>query len=438
MHRFNLDPARFDGFISRHIKYSILIVIRKLRGNCVIRGMNELAVMEVDLPLHPIQYFDSHCHLQLDAIYSQRHRVISTAKDRGVHRFATCATCPGEDWGRIEYLSSEYSHCVHASYGLHPLWINDYINSRVASQIKLTSKKISCCRNDKSLTVIPDNCVKLNDPVSICSECQVSLPPSSSELNLTPEEIPSASEKFNELSRSDDSYITHLVLNEISRDLTSILTNYPNAGVGEFGIDKRLMPGKKSSRYSAVPLNRQIAIFEAHLAIAIDLQRPATIHCVGCWGTLFDSVSEVIKKHCSILKVCPPIILHSCNTISIDVAKRFAKLENIYFSFCGSHLTDKILDILRIIPPKRLLIESDSPDQMISTQQIHQIIESTQLAPIREYCSHLLAQSYSNNEPSLLPLLCEYLAQKLGISHSELAHLTETNSSPIFAFPKHG
>jgi TatD DNase family protein len=129
---------------------------------------------------------------------------------------------------------------------------------------------------------------------------------------------------------------------------TLLLTN-PEAGVGECGLDAK-------SRTS--PLDIQIPVFSRQLALARELNRPITIHCVGAWGRLID-----------LLKQSPPPdrwLLHAFNG-SRETARQLAK-TGAFFSISARALDPRnpsILDVFQAIPPDRILLESDAPNHPI-------------------------------------------------------------------------
>ncbi|CAM9292862.1 unnamed protein product, partial [Ectocarpus fasciculatus] len=149
-------------------------------------------------------------------------------------------------------------------------------------------------------------------------------------------------------------------------ELTYMLEKHPRAGVGECGLDKRITINKKSSLTAApVSLDFQKRIFIAHLDIAIQYNRFIVCHCVGSWGALYETIlskyREVRRSDAALL--WPPVILHSCNGISIDMAQLFtANIEHIFFSFSAGHISPKLCELIQCIPREQILIETDSPD----------------------------------------------------------------------------
>ena len=125
------------------------------------------------------------------------------------------------------------------------------------------------------------------------------------------------------------------------------MESHPNAGVGEIGLD-RWIEGHDPKVQSEV--------FLPQLALAAELNRPATIHCLRAWGAL----DELLRTH--------PLpkrgfLLHAYGGPQEMVAG-FAKLGG-YFSFNAYFLHERKArqrEVFRHIPADRLLVETDAPD----------------------------------------------------------------------------
>jgi TatD DNase family protein len=125
------------------------------------------------------------------------------------------------------------------------------------------------------------------------------------------------------------------------------LTEFPQAGVGEFGLDRWI---------EGHDLAAQTEVFLPQLALAVELNRPATIHCLKAWGAL----EELLRAH--------PLpkrgfLLHAYGGPGEMVAG-FAALGG-YFSFDAYFLGGRKArqrEVFRHIPADRLLVETDAPD----------------------------------------------------------------------------
>jgi len=167
----------------------------------------------------------------------------------------------------------------------------------------------------------------------------------------------------------------------------------PSASVGEIGLDGWVKgPG----------IGVQRPVFMDQLALAGELQRSATIHCLKAWGPLF----EVFEQ-------CPPprrFLMHSFNG-SLEVAEKLIPL-GAYFSFSGHFLQprkSKVVDVFRRLPLERILIETDAPD----------------MTPPEQFVSHPLEGGL--NHPGNLPVVGLALAGVLGLSPGQLQVRTTDN-----------
>lgn len=144
--------------------------------------------------------------------------------------------------------------------------------------------------------------------------------------------------------------------------LRECLEQFPRAGVGEIGLD-RWKPD--------LPWDGQEEIFIAQLRIAAELNRPASIHCLQAWGPLVEALEKSPRPECGFL-------LHSYSG-SAELVPRLARL-GAYFSLPGYFAHDRKTrqrETFRHVPPDRLLIETDAPDQLLPPERIsHPLVDS--------------------------------------------------------------
>lgn len=132
------------------------------------------------------------------------------------------------------------------------------------------------------------------------------------------------------------------------------------AGVGEIGLDRWIVDGVRPddpriAGLRVAPMDEQAEVFAAQLALAAELNRPASIHCVQAFGALLD-----------VLKATPlparGFLLHGYGGPA-EMVKSFADL-GAYFSFNIELLQPRHharLDNFRTFPADRLLVETDAP-----------------------------------------------------------------------------
>ena len=142
-------------------------------------------------------------------------------------------------------------------------------------------------------------------------------------------------------------------------ELLHFLDNIPHACVGECGLDRWIENHN---------ITLQKEIFITQLEIATQRNLPLSIHCLKAWGALID----ILESH-----QLPErgFLIHSYGG-SAELVPRLAKL-GAYFSFSGYFLHEKksnILDVFKVVPPDRLLMETDAPDMLPPESSItHQL-----------------------------------------------------------------
>ncbi len=178
------------------------------------------------------------------------------------------------------------------------------------------------------------------------------------------------------------------------RDIAGIRVELARGAVaiGECGLDYH---------YDHSPRDRQVAAFEAQLALARESTRPVVVHTrdaeVDTLAMVTDAGRAGVRG-----------VLH-CFTGSHGLA-RAALSVGWYVSFSGIVTFRKWTDdaLVRLVPDDRLLVESDAP----------------YLAPV--------PQRGRRNEPSWVPPSIERVAAIRGIDAEALAVLTATNTRRLF------
>ncbi len=178
----------------------------------------------------------------------------------------------------------------------------------------------------------------------------------------------------------------------------------PASAVGEIGLDR----SKQGLSYDG-----QEEAFLVQWRLASRLNRPASIHCQHAWGRLMDLVRANPGPQCGWL-------LHSFGG-SQEWIPELHRL-GAYFSFSGSFLNPRktrLRETFRHVPPDRLLIETDAPNQPL-------------VSPLS---SHLLQtdQGQILNHPANLRVVYEELARFLGLDPQIMAAQVESNFQRLFA-----
>jgi len=175
--------------------------------------------------------------------------------------------------------------------------------------------------------------------------------------------------------------------------LEELLTRYPQASVGEIGIDHAI-----ENRNDA----EQERVFLAQLEMARKFDRPVTIHCRRAWGRLIELLD--------VFGELPRGMLIHCFGGSAEVAQELVK-RGAYLSFSGSITrpnAKRAGSAIRAVPNDRILIETDAPDIL----------------------PHNLDAGY--NEPANLRHVLAKAAELRGISEETLAELTFRNAERFF------
>ena len=187
--------------------------------------------------------------------------------------------------------------------------------------------------------------------------------------------------------------------------LRATLIAHPTAGVGEMGLDRWVKDHDPVAQESA---------FRVQLALAVELERALTIHCVKAIGPLMDILRATALPRRGFL-------LHSWNG-PVELVPELVKL-GAYFSFSAHHLIPRKAD-LRVqfagaISRERTLVETDAPA----------------LCPALEFRLRELApdaEGAEQNHPSNLVRNNEELARTMGVTPEESASLTCANFARLF------
>lgn len=182
------------------------------------------------------------------------------------------------------------------------------------------------------------------------------------------------------------------------------------AAVGEIGLD-RWRPG--------LDYTDQEDVFFAQLQIAAERNLPASIHCLQAWGRMLEILKAGPRPRCGFL-------LHSYGGPK-EMVESFAEL-GAFFSLPGYYAherKERQRETFRHIPPERLLIETDAPDQMLPQ------IQSDSTAA-RVFALMDEATGKPLNHPANLQAVYAFAAALLGESLELLAARVEENFFNLF------
>ncbi len=186
------------------------------------------------------------------------------------------------------------------------------------------------------------------------------------------------------------------------RQLETLLDRIPSA-VGEIGLD-RWKPD--------LPYEHQEEVFLAQLRLAAGRNLPASIHCLQTWGRLH----ELLRDHPRPVR---GLVLHSFGG-PVEMVPALARL-GAYFSFPGYFLQARKLrqrETFKQVPPDRLLLETDAPDQLLPEPRNRHPLADAQGQPL--------------NHPANILAVYEGLAEFLGEQVASLAARVEENFQRVF------
>ena len=182
-------------------------------------------------------------------------------------------------------------------------------------------------------------------------------------------------------------------------NLEHYLQLYPS-GIGETGLD---------FTNKACNQEDQIKVFEYHLMLAQQLERPMNIHIRKAWDTFI----YILKKNGK-LKV--PGLIHSYSG-SADMIPIFEKF-GLYISFSGSVTNPgakKVIKPLKMVSKDFFVLETDSPD-------------------IYPYLTKSNSNSDSrHNEPANLSAIAKIASSRIGMNFQEFSGHAFNNSLALFS-----
>jgi TatD DNase family protein len=185
-------------------------------------------------------------------------------------------------------------------------------------------------------------------------------------------------------------------------NLERFLDEVPSA-VGEIGLDR----WKPDLAYDG-----QEEVFLAQLGIAARRNLPVSIHCLQAWGRMLELLQQNARPQRG-------FVLHSFGG-PMEMIPAFAKL-GAYFSFPGYFLQERKLkqrETFKHVPPDRLLIETDAPDQQLPPEKILHPLEGS--------------DGKALNHPANLSAVYTGLAEFMGEKVELLAGQVEGNFRRVF------
>jgi TatD DNase family protein len=215
------------------------------------------------------------------------------------------------------------------------------------------------------------------------------------------------------------------------RTLAHHLDAIPSA-IGEIGLDQWIFEhpplprpsgsfspsdgvrGRPLVPHTVALLPEQEEVFVWQLRLAAERNIPVSIHCLKAWGPLLQILRREPRPQCG-------FVLHSYSG-SAEMVAPLARL-GAYFSLPGHFAHERKhrqRETFFSVPPERLLIETDAPDQLLpDARNRHPLTESGTGKPL--------------NHPANLAAVYEFAAELFGEPVEKLADRVEENFIRLFA-----
>lgn len=173
------------------------------------------------------------------------------------------------------------------------------------------------------------------------------------------------------------------------------LMSHPEAILGEVGVDKsfkissfgnHIAPHSVSEAERQqkpiewtklkVPMSHQLAVLEAQIKLAIDLQRAMSIHCVQAQGAMSELLARLQQGHGEAFSACP-IDLHAFGGSAESVVQLQKAHSNVFFSFsiAINGRSPRLRRVIQAVAEDRLLLESDWPSLQEQNERLSEMVE---------------------------------------------------------------
>jgi TatD DNase family protein len=200
--------------------------------------------------------------------------------------------------------------------------------------------------------------------------------------------------------------------------LRAALVAEPAAGVGEIGLDRWIIDGVRPddpriAGLRVASLDEQCEVFAAQFALAAELDRAVSIHCVQVFGALLAVLKESPRPDRGFL-------LHGYGGPA-EMIKNFADL-GAYFSFNIELVQPRQharLENFKTIPADRLLVETDAPTKPPPPE-------------LNRFPLPAASDGAEINHPANIVIAYEQLAALRGVTIEVLAARVEQNFNALF------
>lgn len=200
--------------------------------------------------------------------------------------------------------------------------------------------------------------------------------------------------------------------------LRTILMGDPRSAVGEIGLDRWIIDrlpadDPRLAGLRVASLSEQAEVCTAQLALAAELNRAASIHCVQAWGALRELLEKTARP-------ARGFLLHGYAGPA-EMIPVFTEL-GAYYSFNLQLMEPQRADCLnnfKHLPIDRLLVETDAPSKAPPFARNRFLLGTPAVDP-------------TLNHPANILLAYEMLAEIRGLSLDALTREVETNFIRLF------
>ncbi|KAF2075243.1 hypothetical protein CYY_003461 [Polysphondylium violaceum] len=304
---------------------------------------------KIEFDLHKHDIIDTHCHIQEDTDSIEKAVALPFAKS---WLMGTTVA----DWDRVDSLANAFEQQqrgdhVLRCFGIHPWFVYQYHPPKELLGLPITTSLVQVKPKEGEGQLKEAEGEGEEEEESGKCSC-------TSNDNTT-----SSNSNSNEIYKIDNTW---------EEKMKALLEKYPEAMVGEIGVDKVTKvkaTGKNEQEAQWLFLSKQIAMAKQY-------DRLVSLHCVQLHGKLLDffmalPIDQFPKR----------IALHTFggkpSTVSQFSKMKDTKGDRFYFGISFINLTSsRIEKLIQAIPDDRLLLESDQNTPLEAEQSLFRVIQT--------------------------------------------------------------
>lgn len=286
-----------------------------------------------------MRFYDAHNHLQDDRLAPHLDSILAGIQQAGIVRMVVNGSCE-QDWPQVIALARRQPQ-VLPSFGYHPWYVHERTPDWQRELVRCLDAVPSAIGE-----IGLDKWILDHQPRTRSRDCGISLP-------MNPP-TPSPSQEGN---NSAGASCPAPLPGGAGGGFTGSKGENPFGSVVSPSND---LNGRSTAlRSVAASLPEQEEVFVWQLRLAAERNVPVSIHCLQAWGPLLEILRREPRPQCG-------FVLHSYGG-SAEMVAPLAKL-GAYFSLPGYFAHERKhrqREAFLAVPPDRLLIETDAPDQLL-------------------------------------------------------------------------